>query len=88
MTKSCDAFLRLGLLNESREYGRMLEIMRLDSKRFYATQSSFFVLLIEVAAFYIEIPTNSRSFHAPSFYRLDEKLLQNLYYLYSDIKVL
>lgn len=54
--------------NEKGKDGKELRIYHLDSKGLRATRSSFVAVLIEVADFYINIPTRSMYLKVLSFY--------------------
>lgn len=75
MTKNGDALQLLKSLNEGQKDGKGVSISRLNSGKLRATQSFFGVILIEVANFYIDNPTKSTNFRAPTLYRLGQQHL-------------
>lgn len=51
-------------------------------------EAAFVILLIEAGDFYISNPTKTTVFHAFSFYRFSEQLLNSPHFLYDESDVL
>lgn len=77
MARNARFFLLLKSLNGGWEYGKELGMSPLDRVVLYATQASFYVLLIEATGFYINKNTKFTTFYAPSFYCFGEQLPLN-----------
>lgn len=54
----------------------------------HATPSIVVVFLIEAAYLYVDRPTKSKPFHAPSFFQFAEWLLQRVYILFGESNTL
>lgn len=78
MSKNTVVLPLLGSLEKGLEDSNELGLSCLDSNVIHATGGSFAVILIEMADVHINKPTKSMDFHAPSFYRFREQLLQKL----------